>query len=902
MSSPEGDTNTNGGDYESGSKKRRVNRACDVCRRKKIRCNGGQTSNGQCSNCLAFNYQCTYLEGSKKNPPSERYVETLEMRLKKMEELLSKLNPSMELQGSTPSPSNSGSGSGPASASALTDPLRPLPPSASASNNDRSFFVPAARSPNPKTIPDYTEETEETEDEDALRGDHEYRYSPLSAQQSQDPQINPFRGRFIGRASGAMLVRTTATLKLNHTSEEEKPFWQGFFDQRRPAYWNPCPWEQTPDRGPVTLDFPENDLLNSLVGIYFRTTNLMVPLLHYPTFRRCLQEGLHLRDWGFGSTVLGVCAVASRSSDDPRVFLEGTGGAELSAGWKWFSQIELARPPLLNPQTLYDLQMYCLAAIYFQGSSVPHNAWVIIGMGLRLAQDVGAHSHKVYGATPTVEDELWKRAFWVLVSLDRLTSAGLGRPCALHDEEINVDLPIECDDEYWIDEDPDKAFKQPSSRPSTIAYFICFTKLNRILALILRSIYTLNKVVGTPGFAGPRKEQHIVVELDSALNKWVDSIPDHLRWDPHRTHPLFFTQSALLYAHYYHIQIMIHRPFIPSPRNPSTLSFPSLAICTNAARSCVHIMDLLFKRNGSVPPQMIMNVFSAGLVLLLNIWGGKKSGIFTDPEKEMEEVNKCMRVLKSVERRWYMAGRLWDIFCRLASAGDLPLPQATPPASYKRERDCDEPISKESSSAPSPAGSTDHRPTGPPRPVGENTRPFAEPQPVQPNHTDWTQSQFTLPIHSDELGRLPLQFDPNLFSDTFPPSDPLISQWLQTQRPTPSTQSVGSTSGAPLQTFFSTTSSSSGSSGYQSSPSVHPSPLGMSPVYHDQFSSMSGNIVAPPPGVHPDMTVTDSDIIAMWSQAPTSFQWEDWGAFLMGMGVDVHQEGTNFQSSNSNGP
>lgn len=56
----------------------------------------------------------------------------------------------------------------------------------------------------------------------------------------------------------------------------------------------------------------------------------------------------------------------------------------------------------------------------------------------------------------TVEDELWKRAFWsvvfflffdvggnsltllhirVLVSIDRGVSSGLGRPCAVHDEE-----------------------------------------------------------------------------------------------------------------------------------------------------------------------------------------------------------------------------------------------------------------------------------------------------------------------------------------------------------------------------------------------------------------------------------------------------------------------------------
>ena len=57
------------------------------------------------------------------------------------------------------------------------------------------------------------------------------------------------------------------------------------------------------------------------------------------------------------------------------------------------------------------------------------------GVGIRFAEDVGAHRRKVYSATPRVEDELWKRAFWVLVVIDRWMSASLGRPCSIQEEE-----------------------------------------------------------------------------------------------------------------------------------------------------------------------------------------------------------------------------------------------------------------------------------------------------------------------------------------------------------------------------------------------------------------------------------------------------------------------------------
>lgn len=108
-----------------------------------------------------------------------------------------------------------------------------------------------------------------------------------------------------------------------------------------------------------------------------------------------------------------------------------------------------------------------------------------------------------------------------------------------------------------------------------------------------------------------------------------------------------------------------------------------------------------------------MALFASGIVLLLNIWGGKCSGLTTDPAREMEDVHKAMKMLKALESRWaprlivshqvealtngffnlcrwHTAGRIWDIMYELASMGDLPLPQASSPVGHKRERDADE--------------------------------------------------------------------------------------------------------------------------------------------------------------------------------------------------------------------
>jgi hypothetical protein len=228
----------------------------------------------------------------------------------------------------------------------------------------------------------------------------------------------------------------------------------------------------------------------------------------------------------------------------------------------------------------------------------------MIGIGVRLAQDIGAHRRKAHEGEMTVEDELRKRAFWVLLCIDRLISTTFGRPCAVQDEDFDLDLPIECDDEYWEHPDPSQCFKQPPGKPSTVAYFIAYLKLSQVLAMTLRTIYSINKSKILLGFVGKEWETHIVTELDSALNNWVDSVPEHLRWDPNREHEVFFNQSASLFASYYHLQILVHRPFIPSPEGPSPLSFPSLAICTNAARSCCHVVDIQRKRSLLPLPHM----------------------------------------------------------------------------------------------------------------------------------------------------------------------------------------------------------------------------------------------------------------------------------------------------------
>ncbi|KAI8378634.1 hypothetical protein BD560DRAFT_325049, partial [Blakeslea trispora] len=67
---------------ENENKRKRLTQACELCRRKKIKCDGAKPG---CGNCLKLNINCTYSTSNKKRGPRQGYIEMLEQRLAKME-------------------------------------------------------------------------------------------------------------------------------------------------------------------------------------------------------------------------------------------------------------------------------------------------------------------------------------------------------------------------------------------------------------------------------------------------------------------------------------------------------------------------------------------------------------------------------------------------------------------------------------------------------------------------------------------------------------------------------------------------------------------------------------------------------------------------------------------------
>ncbi|KAF8180962.1 fungal-specific transcription factor domain-containing protein [Mycena galopus ATCC 62051] len=788
-------------DFTRGNK-RRVQRACDVCRRRKSRCDGSQKPGNKCSTCIDAKLDCTYLQATTKrttkrytstsfSPQScayaripstldsifaahtttgnrhphctgclalgstNSYVEYLEARLEHTEALVRQLRAEL------------------ATAHLHLGALRSSPPmgpngiSSGDADNTSNEGVWADASGMPPDVRKASLHTLRT----ALRmlaappQPHADDLMQMEiAKKFESISIGAIPKRhFIGKSSGAVLVKAAIDLKADVTRGEQRAdgasndnsntnnpnpsayfiqvparnsagagaewgqlsggedrYWERegqregkqagggggsegsnsehgdgdtdsdghgrlLWTSRRLQYWTFKP-VMGKHRTTHKYSFPPPGLTAHLIELYFAHVNVYVPLLHRPTFQRGVDGGLHLRDDGFATILLLVCAVASRWSNDPLVTSPsspdgvGTHTADtgrLACGWGWFEQVPLVGNHLFGQATLYALQYYCLAVQFLEGSSAPQACWTLVGVGLRLAQDVGAHRRQSRVEKPTVESELWKRAFWVLVYMDRQISSSLGRPCAIQYDDFDIDPPLEVDEEYW--EHPTHPFEQPPGVCSRVAFFNALLGLNHILAFnfSLKILYSLSKVRVTYA-VDDQWEEDVAVELDSALNRWRDQVPEHLRWDPARADMVFFDQSVALHCVYCQLQILIHRPFIPMVRKSPPTALPSLAICTSAARTCANMVDVQRRRKGKVP--VVINlpaVFISSIVLLLNVWSGKRTGLVPDPSREISNVHKCMEVVRLCEDQWQTAGLLWrdrDILAELASVGRLPLP------------------------------------------------------------------------------------------------------------------------------------------------------------------------------------------------------------------------------------
>ncbi|EPQ32023.1 uncharacterized protein PFL1_00221 [Pseudozyma flocculosa PF-1] len=732
--------NHNEEDGDGGGKRRRVQRACDTCRKKKVRCDGLQPDKGACSNCANCGLECTFVDAARRRAPPRSYVEAIEARLLRMEKLLSQLAPGVDFSEQIGKPvrrpDDKGEGGDALAELEHQDPnssllqtsldLRDSPRSSPqrAPSDCPMYHLMAtshkkARSGDPNASPgDWTDDDEDDDVgflETAMEtvgiadangrskgviqerphfGKHEEPGSVTTLlrntarQPSQGPD-GPKVHRFMGKASSIHVLPMLDKIFPKHEEKESAPV-----NQKRAAFWTYPDgfFDDTPSSAGLDEVWPEPDLADALIDIFFERVNRYMPIINEAQFRHEYTSQPELRDdYEWTRVALGIFMVGSLHLQDPRTLY--TPDQPFSQGLKIWSFIKTSfciQSPVKVP--VRELQLLMLCTLFQLSCDFPATtSWTLLGVTIRLLQEYGVHRRmtpRMVGLS-RLEAETLRRLFWICYSWDREMSSHMGRPVMLNDDDIDTELPLEVDDEYIFaagNEGPPPT--QPPGKPATISAFVCSLRLEEILGRTLRSVYAIPATKSRYGFMGKEWDQRIVAEVDSALNNWLETVPAHLRYSPNLDNDTWLIQSSMLYIRYYHCQILVHRPFIFGDKSRSSFNFPSLAICTNAARSISHVVDNLKARglDNIAGTQIAARTGTAASILLLVVRGAKISGGRMSTSA-MNDLRRSVAVLRHMETQWRACGKFADILDSLINMCQLPVPAEVQPQGQKRQHD-----------------------------------------------------------------------------------------------------------------------------------------------------------------------------------------------------------------------
>ncbi|KAJ7599428.1 fungal-specific transcription factor domain-containing protein [Mycena floridula] len=632
------------------AQKKPKDRACDGCRRRKLRCEVPKgrfltLASAKCTNCASHSRPCTFERETSRPPaPRKAYVTCLEQRLEYLEAVLQRFEPDKDYSYILGPPIVIGSWET-GQFKAPKSRIKPLPIKA----EPELAPLPSKCSTHLIFCPPKDEST--TDDESS----EEYN-SLIFDNTEQETLIDFFHG-----AS----TRKAFTDAMRQLCPEKRRYLapQSFM---RPEFWTMCRWKiDWWGSGADVYDvlqaaaqrLPAPDLADSLFDLYFERVNVTFPFLHRASMMRKWANGEQYYDKWFACACLGLFGIASRWSDDPRVLPEDEDRPKWTrSGWSYYRGamgiIESAGITL--QPTLHEVQGLLLTALFLTGTDRHTTGWLLINIAVRKCVSIGAQLKSSYSGLQSVETELWKRAVWMLTASESVFSASLGQSPGLGEEDFNIPFPCDVDDEYWENTEPSKAFCQPTGiRPRT-AVFNHWSLLMRIAAFALKTIYAVNtKCIYFEKFMPSMSE--CARQCTEAMKTWFKDIPVHLTWSENIEDLIESNHSAWLHASYCFVEMLIYRPFIPSPSATSSCGSRALEICINAATATAHIFDHQMKR-GYWEYSNLMNTSEVGAaILIIGIWDVKKKSNTTKSsvvEQLMANLHVFFRALKGLERRF----------------------------------------------------------------------------------------------------------------------------------------------------------------------------------------------------------------------------------------------------------
>ncbi|KAI1390440.1 fungal-specific transcription factor domain-containing protein [Hypoxylon trugodes] len=513
----------------------RVTRACDLCKKKKLRCTGTQP----CTLCVQLKQDCTFMsEYNRGKVPCISTTPTKHINTNRTANTdpgrgHADLEPTLHQQESTLSSMAEANALGDDESRGSHDQedeaSQVSPQSRIQGNLVHTAAVPETTLPEIQVHPDVR---------DAGRSS---RNSPEPAQTDQE-------GHYVGPASGVSFL-SRALKKLHETSHSVSTGQQtsvfNFADAPVPQY------------DPYFLILPSQVEAEALIRRYFDFASPTHRYLHQPTVEGWCEEFYNsIQNPGplapgaheIRAIILAVLAVAKQysSSQDPTSY-DTVNSTAFFAASEHHLQLESGGIRLTS------IQARLVQCYYLLSRSRVNSAWGLFGTIANLVLAIGLHRRRKRDATvgiDLIEHECRKRVFWSAYILDSYLTAGLGRPRSFHEEDLDQEMPL-CVDDWQIT--PTKILPRHEARQSLTQASIYHAKLLKIISGILRDLYGIRR-------PSHEKQEEVTQLYDARLVQWREELGAFL--DITNTEimmPIFRRQHSVLHMAYSHAIILLHR-------------------------------------------------------------------------------------------------------------------------------------------------------------------------------------------------------------------------------------------------------------------------------------------------------------------------------------------------------
>ncbi|KAL4944783.1 hypothetical protein BDV06DRAFT_186464 [Aspergillus oleicola] len=593
-----GDENSMGiGDDNNDAKRRRIARACDMCRKKKIKCDGKMP---KCSHCINYKTECVFTQIEKKrNPPKgAKYIEGLENRLGRMESLLRLSGLLNEEDGKTDLGTlekrladRSLSTGGYTNTNSPTRFNVPMPP------NNQSQPASASRHTTPRMDSHSSPRTAATSP-DSQKSENEVE--GLSDMMCSLVTNNCGETRYIGSSSGFSIFSPKGIQWVNEKTGDtsfQDMISSAYIDDNKWMYWKPEIFSDIFARR-VFKPLPSKEEAMSLFRDFFDNFNCMFPLFHEPTFMH-LVEKQYSRDPYEGSGWWASINVVLAISHRLRVMSNLVPHEEDKKAWLYLknamgvlTELTMRNTDLLSVQALLGM------SLFLQGTPNPQPSFFLVAAAIRLSHSIGLHKRgSGFGLNP-VEAEQRKRVFWIAYMLDKDICLRSGRPPVQDDDDMNVELPS--------DDPPDNIGNVPLSDGGKFNMFRTLCQFSIIESKVYKRLYSARASKQSDG-----ELLNTIGDLDKELEEWKDSIPIDFRPEHEikALHTPLILHVVVLHFAYYNCLTTIHRMSVhhgywtsrlsnyaiqglnARPLNPRV--FLSAVLCVTAARASINLIKYI---------------------------------------------------------------------------------------------------------------------------------------------------------------------------------------------------------------------------------------------------------------------------------------------------------------------